>query len=74
MRKDNLLNIRSLREFGNQKPGERFEVYLNLAARIKVTGPNHLWIAEGVYSTPKDGIRALTKVRPRILCLINART
>ncbi len=49
MREDNLLNIRPVRDLGSQKPGERFEVYLNLAARMKVTGPDQLWVADITY-------------------------
>jgi len=49
MREDNLLNIRPVRDLGSQKPGERFEVYLNLAARMTVTGPDQLWVADITY-------------------------
>jgi transposase InsO family protein len=49
MRVDNLLNMRPLRDVGSRSPGERFEVYLNLAARMKVTGPNQLWVADITY-------------------------
>jgi hypothetical protein len=34
MRVDNLLNMRPLRDVGSRNPGERFEIYLNLAARM----------------------------------------
>lgn len=49
MREDNLLNTRTLIELGSRNPEERFEVYLNLAARMKVTGTNQLWVADMTY-------------------------
>jgi putative transposase len=49
MREDNLLTVRPVKDFGSQKPGERFEVYLNLAARMKVTGLDQLWVADITY-------------------------
>jgi putative transposase len=49
MRVDNLLNVRPLHDVERRNPGERFEVYLNLAARMKVTGPNQLWVVDITY-------------------------
>ena len=49
MREDNLLNVQPLFDPRTQNPGERFEVYLNLAARMKVTGVNQLWVADMTY-------------------------
>jgi putative transposase len=49
MREDNLLNLQRLFDTRNQNSEERFEVYLNLAARIRVTGINQLWVADITY-------------------------
>jgi putative transposase len=49
MREDNLLNLQPLCDPRNQNPAERFEVYLNLAARMKLTGVNQLWVADITY-------------------------
>jgi putative transposase len=49
MRADNLLTIRN-RERGPVKdPDRELEIYLNLASRMKVCGPNQLWIADITY-------------------------
>ena len=49
MRADNLLMIRN-RELGpGTGPDHEFEIYLNLARRMKVCGPNQLWIADITY-------------------------
>jgi putative transposase len=36
-------------DFESQKPGKRFEVDLNLVARMKVTGSDQLWVADITY-------------------------
>jgi putative transposase len=49
MRADNLLMIRN-RELGSvTDPEQELEIYLNLASRMKVRGPNQLWIADITY-------------------------
>jgi putative transposase len=49
MREDNLLMIRN-RELGPvTDPDQELEIYLNLARRMKVSGPNQLWIADITY-------------------------
>jgi putative transposase len=58
MQEDNLLNVQPLFDPRNQNPGERFEVYLNLAARIKVTGVNQLWVAD-VFGRNNSSVRTL---------------
>ncbi len=49
MRSDNLLTIqnRGLRQFKDSD--HELQVYLNLASRMKVCGPNQLWIADITY-------------------------
>jgi transposase InsO family protein len=49
MRVDNLLAIQNfkLRHFANSD--HELEIYLNLASRMKVRGPNQLWIADITY-------------------------
>ena len=49
MRTDNLLTIqnRELRQITDREDG--LEIYLNLASRMKVRGPNQLWIADITY-------------------------
>jgi len=49
MRTDNLLTIqnRELRQLPDRDHG--LEIYLNLASRMKVRGPNQLWIADITY-------------------------
>jgi hypothetical protein len=49
MRTDNLLTIqnRELRQITDRDHG--LEIYLNLASRMKVHGPNQLWIADITY-------------------------
>ena len=49
MRADNLLTIQS-RELGCvTDPDHKLEIYLNLASRMNVCGPNQLWIADITY-------------------------
>jgi transposase InsO family protein/transposase-like protein len=49
MRADNLLRIRN-RELGSVADADReSEIYLNLSSRMKVSGPNQLWIADITY-------------------------
>jgi putative transposase len=49
MRADNLLEIqnRELRFTTGRNDG--LEIYLNLASRMKVRGPNQVWIADITY-------------------------
>jgi transposase InsO family protein len=49
MREDNLLAIRRRRFVITTDSSHDLEVYLNLAARMKVTGPNQLWVADLTY-------------------------
>jgi putative transposase len=46
MREDNLLAIQKRRFVSTTKSGHRLPVYLNLAARLQVSGPNQLWVAD----------------------------
>jgi transposase InsO family protein len=49
LREDNLLGVQP-RRFGVTTDSEhRFEVYLNLAGRMKLTGINQLWVADITY-------------------------
>jgi len=49
MREDNLLGMRPLGHLASRNCEDQFEVYLNLAARMKVTGTNQLWVADITY-------------------------
>ena len=49
MREDNLLAIRYRKYVLTSDSRHECEVYLNLAARITVTGPNQLWVADITY-------------------------
>lgn len=49
MREDNLLAIRN-RELPHARDGDdEFEIFLNLPGRLKICGPNQLWIADITY-------------------------
>jgi putative transposase len=49
MRADNLLRIRNRERELVKSPKHELEVYLNLATRMTVCGPNQLWIADITY-------------------------
>ena len=49
MRKDNLLALRRRRFVVTTDANHKFEVYLNLARRMKLTGIDQLWIADITY-------------------------
>ncbi|HKV23638.1 MAG TPA: IS3 family transposase [Candidatus Acidoferrum sp.] len=49
MRKDNLLALQPKRFKVTTDSNHKFEVYLNLAARMKLTGINQLWVADITY-------------------------
>jgi putative transposase len=49
MREDNLLAVRREHLLAVQRSVRAARVYLNLASRIKVCGPNQLWIADITY-------------------------
>jgi len=49
MRKDNLLTVRHRELLRAAAPSGDLEIYLNLASRLKVGGPNQLWIADITY-------------------------
>ena len=49
MRKDNLLALRRRRFVVTTDSNHRFEVYLNLARRMKLTGIDQLWVADITY-------------------------
>ena len=49
MRADNLLMIRNREPEPVTDPDRELEIYLNLARRMKVSGPNQLWIADITY-------------------------
>jgi putative transposase len=61
MREDNLLNLQRLFDTRNQNFEEQFEVYLNLAARIRVTGINQLWVADITYVCLKFRVIKIVK-------------
>jgi transposase InsO family protein len=46
MREDNLLGMQPKRFKVTTNSNHKFEVYLNLAARMKLTGINQLWVAD----------------------------
>jgi putative transposase len=49
MRRDNLLALRRRRFVVTTDSNHRFEVYLNLARRMKLTGIDQLWVADITY-------------------------
>jgi len=49
MRKDNLLALRRRRFVITTDSSHKFEVYLNLARRMKLTGIDQLWVADITY-------------------------
>ena len=49
MREDNLLALQPKRFKITTDSNHKFEVYLNLAARMKLTGINQLWVADITY-------------------------
>src|ERR1700752_3795664 len=49
MQEDNLLALQPKRFKVTTDSNHKFEVYLNLAARMKLTGINQLWVADITY-------------------------
>jgi transposase InsO family protein len=49
MRKDNLLAMRRRRFVVTTNSSHKFEVYLNLASRMKLSGMDQLWVADITY-------------------------
>jgi transposase InsO family protein len=49
LREDNLLGVQPRRFVVTTDCDHRFEVYLNLASRMKLTGINQLWVADITY-------------------------
>ena len=49
MRRDNLLALRRRRFVVTTDSNHKFEVYLNLARRMKLTGIDQLWVADITY-------------------------
>ena len=49
LREDNLLGVQPRRFVVTTNSDHRFQVYLNLASRMKVTGINQLWVADITY-------------------------
>ena len=49
MREDNLLAIRHRKPLPATERRDEQEVYLNLARRLKISGPNQLWVADITY-------------------------
>jgi len=49
MREDNLLGLQPKRFKVTTNSNHKFEVYLNLAARMKLSGSNQLWVADITY-------------------------
>jgi putative transposase len=49
MREDNLLTLRREPSLASHDPVRAVQIYLNLPRRMKVSGPNQLWIADITY-------------------------
>jgi transposase InsO family protein len=49
MQEDNLLAIRTRKFVRTTDSHHTFEIFLNLAKRMKLTGPNQLWVADLTY-------------------------
>ena len=54
LRTDNLLGVQPRRFVVTTDSHHRFEVYLNLASRMKLTGINQLWVADITYLRLKN--------------------
>ena len=60
MREDNLLGLQPQRFKVTTNSNHKFEVYLNLAARMKLNGINQLWVADITDIRLKGGICLLS--------------
>jgi len=60
MREDNLLGLQPKRFKVTTNSNHKFEVYLNLAARMKLTGINQLWVADIHLHSAEGGICLLS--------------
>ena len=49
MREDNLLTVRHAHDLPSERSVRAVRIYLNLATRMKLSGPNQLWIADITY-------------------------
>jgi len=49
MREDNLLKVRHPQVLPRERSVRAVQIYLNLATRMKLSGPNQLWIADITY-------------------------
>ena len=49
MREDNLLTVRDTSPFASVGAVRAVQIYLNLPSRLKVSGPNQLWVADITY-------------------------
>jgi HTH-like domain len=67
MRKDNLLAVQPRAFVVTTDSDHRFEVYLNLASRMKLTGINQLWVADITYIRLKKEFVYLAVVLRRVL-------
>ena len=54
MREDNLLAVQPRAWVQTTDSDHELKVYLNLAARMQLTGINQLWVADITYSTPSQ--------------------
>ena len=57
MRKDNLLALRRRRFVVTTNSNHKFEVYLNLARRMKLSGIDQLWVADITYIRSEGRVR-----------------
>jgi hypothetical protein len=79
MREDNLLGLGSGTDLTIRDPLDGFEVHLNLAARLKLSGPNQLWRSPmpDSYITPTLRLKAERVVLfgcAWIACIIRAKS
>jgi hypothetical protein len=66
MAEDNLLAVRTRAFVVTTNSGHEFEIHLNLAGRMKLTGINQLWVADITYIRLKRGVCVFSRGARRL--------